>query len=87
MKIEEVIKILEFIFGTEEEHIRYEEAWSDNTLSCWRVEILNKEWNEWDLLKNLYFKNGKLDLNYNRKKEIKEQIEELQKELKNLQEN
>ena len=84
MEMKEVKKILDFIFGTEEEHIRYEEDWSNNALSCLRVEILNKEWGEWDLLKKLYFKNGKLDLNYNRKKEIKEQMEKLQKELENL---
>ena len=84
MKIEEVIKILEFIFGSEEKHIRYSIEWENNKISCLRIEILNKEWGEWDLLKKLYFNNGELDLNYNRRKEIKEQIEKLQEELKNL---
>lgn len=87
MKIEEIIKILEFIFGTEEEHIRYSIEWENNKISCLRIEILNKEWGEWDLLKKLYFNNGKLDLNYNRKIEIENEIKRLQKELKNLQEN
>lgn len=87
MKIKEVMKLLDFIFGTKEEHIRYEVDWCNNTLSCLRIEILNKEWGEWDLLKKLYFENGKFDPNYNRKIEIENQIERLQKELKNLQEN
>ena len=87
MKIEEVMKLLDFIFGTEEEHIRYSIIELDNKISCLCIKILNKEWNEWSFLKELYFENGKFDPNYNRKIEIENEIERLQKELKNLQKN
>lgn len=89
MKIEEIQEVLNLIFGKEENHIRYEffeESGLNNKLSCLRIEILNKEWNEWNKLKTLYFKKDTKELikNYEEKKFLKEKIKNLQNELKNL---